>query len=110
MRKIKRDFVSAILFYGLFAWIVSATPLWSQISNPGVQQSGAVTFGHAATWGPGVGQIQDGGGAFSCAGIGGGTACLANTGTIGHAVPFLDGSNTWDAASTQTFPDASTWN
>lgn len=36
----------------------------SQISNPGVQQSGAVTAGHGVKWGPGVGQISDSGGAI----------------------------------------------
>lgn len=35
--------------------------LKAQQNNPGVQQSGAVTSGHGVAWGPGVGQIQDGG-------------------------------------------------
>lgn len=33
----------------------------AQINNPGIFQSGAVTFGHLVTWGPGAGQVQDGG-------------------------------------------------
>lgn len=32
-----------------------------------------------------------------------GTACLANTGTSGHTIPFLDGTNTW-GAGLQTIP------
>lgn len=36
-------------------------PVAAQVQNPGVQQSGAVTFGNCAKWGPGVGQLQDGG-------------------------------------------------
>lgn len=32
-----------------------------------------------------------------------GTACEANTGTAGHVVPFLDGTNTW-GAGVQTIP------
>ena len=39
--------------------------LEAQQNNPGVQQSGAVIAGHVTTWGPGVGQIQDGGAAPS---------------------------------------------
>lgn len=35
--------------------------LEAQQNNPGVQQSGAVTSGHATVWGPGIGQVQDGG-------------------------------------------------
>lgn len=41
--------------------IALASPLAAQVQNPGVQQSGAVTSGHGVKWGPGIGQIQDGG-------------------------------------------------
>jgi hypothetical protein len=43
------------------AALLLAAPAFAQVSNPGVQQFGAVTFGNTAKWGPGVGQIQDGG-------------------------------------------------
>jgi hypothetical protein len=39
--------------------------------------------------------------------IGAGTASLADTGTSGHTVPFLDGANAWSAA--QTYTANSTW-
>jgi hypothetical protein len=37
-----------------------------------------------------------------------GTAALANTGTSGHALSYLDGANTWSAS--QTFPGSGIWN
>jgi hypothetical protein len=61
--RIRRDYASAVLFSALAAYILAASPLLSQISNPGVQQAGSVTVNHIATWGPGTGQIQDGGAA-----------------------------------------------
>lgn len=42
--------------------IASWSTVVAQISNPGVQQSGAVTANHCVKWGPGTGQIQDAGG------------------------------------------------
>lgn len=44
----------------LAALFISA-PALAQIQNPGVQQSGTVTVGNCAKWGPGLGQIQDAG-------------------------------------------------
>lgn len=49
---------SVVLALTLFALAGGAD---AQIANPGVQQSGAVTAGHCASWGPGLGQIQDAG-------------------------------------------------
>lgn len=48
--------------FAIFAFFFACNAS-AQIANPGVQQSGAVTAGHVATFGPGLGQIQDGGGA-----------------------------------------------
>lgn len=43
--KVKRDYAAAVLFSGLIAWIVTATPLFSQVVNPGVQIQGNPTIG-----------------------------------------------------------------
>ena len=53
--------IFAFAFVGLLT-LGAVRNLEAQQTNPGVQQSGAVTAGHAVKWGPGVGQISDGGG------------------------------------------------
>lgn len=56
--------IAAALFSVAFVGLVTVGAvrnLQAQQTNPGVQISGAVTFGHTAAFGPGVGQIQDGG-------------------------------------------------
>lgn len=71
--------------------------IYAQVVNPGVQISGAVTFGHVAVFGPGIGQIQDGvivptvpGGAntqyqFNNGGAFAGSATLTHSGTTDTA-------------------------
>lgn len=60
--------LAAAIFSVSFVMLITVgaiRDLKAQIANPGVQQSGAVTAGHAVAWGPGAGQIQDSGGAVS---------------------------------------------
>lgn len=46
----------------IFALIACGISVASaQVNNPGLFQSGAVTVGHLASWGPGAGQLQDSG-------------------------------------------------
>jgi hypothetical protein len=52
----------AIIVIGALAFNLAVwSTLYAQINNPGLFQSGAVVAGHVATWGPGAGQLQDGG-------------------------------------------------
>jgi hypothetical protein len=62
MRKVNRNYAAAVIFSGAVAWILTATPLLSQINIPGVTQHGAVTAGHCVSW-FGTEQVQDAGGA-----------------------------------------------
>lgn len=59
-----RAFFAALALAGALA----AAPAPAQVINPGVQQSGAVTFGNCTQWGPGVGQISDAGAACGSGG------------------------------------------
>lgn len=45
--------------------VLNWQPAYTQITNPGIQQHGAVTIGNCAIWGPGVGEMQDTGGTCS---------------------------------------------
>ena len=59
-----------------------------------------LTTGVTGTLGIGNGGTGGTTQATAQAGLGLGTAATQNTGTSGHTVPFLDGSNTWSAAQT----------
>jgi len=73
---------SLVLFAAayLLAPAFTTAPASAQISNPGIQQSGAVTVGNCAVWGPGVGQVQDGGN--NCSGAASVTSVFGRTGAV----------------------------
>jgi hypothetical protein len=54
-------------YFALLALLAFASPAIAQQSNPGVQQSGAVSANDCVKWGPGVGQISSAGAACSAA-------------------------------------------
>lgn len=60
------DMFNRKVLYGLLISAFIGLPLsygTAQVVNPGVQQSGAVSAGNCAKWGPGIGQISDAGSA-----------------------------------------------
>lgn len=61
MSNLKTAFGKFVLAAGLLAAIGSVA--YTQQTNPGVQQAGAVVANDCVKWGPGVGQIQSAGGA-----------------------------------------------
>lgn len=76
--------------------------VYSQIANPGVQQSGAVTSGHCTEWGPGTGQIQDSGGPCAASTAGNPTATATTSPVNGVATTYMR-SDAAPAVATTTF-------
>lgn len=61
--KIKSTAVAVSFAFVFLLTLGAVRNLSAQQTNPGAQISGAVTFGHCTSFGPGVGQIQDSGAA-----------------------------------------------
>jgi hypothetical protein len=78
----------AIIHLALLALVVPAD---AQQSNPGVQQSGAVTVNDCVKWGPGVGQISSAGAGCSAAppSAANPTATAGPTAVNGAAVTYM---------------------
>lgn len=65
----------------------STAPAWTSIVNSVAGRTGAVTLSNTDVSGLG-------------------TAALVNTGTVGHTLPYLDGTNTWGGVNTFSTPIA----
>jgi hypothetical protein len=61
----------------------------AQVNNPGIQQSGSVTAGHCAKWGPGTGQMSDAGAACATAAGANPTATATTTAVNGTSNNFM---------------------
>jgi hypothetical protein len=83
-RKIDRNYAAAVCFSALAAFIVTATPLFSQVNNPGVQVSGTPANNDCAKFVVSGGNVQSITTAGAACGAGGGTvsSVFGRTGAV----------------------------